>query len=327
MTSQISSRARLLRLLPAVQRAAWRLSAAQAAASRPNMCSATACPTTAIWLSRWRRHFPDPPSFDNSFTNGPVAVQLLAESLGLSANASLWLTGPAVPAGTNYAVGGATAALRLRSARAVNINLPTQVGAYSLYASDHADPNALYVVMIGGNDVRNAASGAGASAVTAGVQAELAAISTLSKEDVKHFLVVNVPNVGLIPQFTEADPPNPTRPRTPRCSAKCTTRSFLMGLAGLGLGATLTEFDLYDFNTNILANAAALGFTNTTDPCYSGTAGERGSQTLDAAPPTSTPSYIGTTFIQPPGSMLCGPRASGARFPSPRPGRCWSSVS
>jgi outer membrane lipase/esterase len=27
--------------------------------------------------------FPNPPSFDNSFTNGPVAVQLLAESLGL----------------------------------------------------------------------------------------------------------------------------------------------------------------------------------------------------------------------------------------------------
>jgi phospholipase/lecithinase/hemolysin len=52
--------------------------------------------------------FPDPPSFDNGFTNGPVAVQLLAQSLGLSANASLWLTGP--PAGTNYAVGGATAA-------------------------------------------------------------------------------------------------------------------------------------------------------------------------------------------------------------------------
>ena len=38
--------------------------------------------------------FPHPPSFDNSFTNGPVAVQLLAQSLGLSANASLWLTSP-----------------------------------------------------------------------------------------------------------------------------------------------------------------------------------------------------------------------------------------
>ena len=54
--------------------------------------------------------FPNPPSYSNSFTNGPVAVQLLAESLGLTANASLWLTAPSVPAGTNYAVGGATSA-------------------------------------------------------------------------------------------------------------------------------------------------------------------------------------------------------------------------
>jgi phospholipase/lecithinase/hemolysin len=58
-----------------------------------------------------------------------------------------------VPAGTNYAVGGATSA----TPAAAGINLLNQVGAYSAYAAGHADPNALYVVMIGGNDVRNAA--------------------------------------------------------------------------------------------------------------------------------------------------------------------------
>ena len=29
-------------------------------------------------------NFPDPPSFDDSFTNGPVAVASLAQHLGLS---------------------------------------------------------------------------------------------------------------------------------------------------------------------------------------------------------------------------------------------------
>ena len=53
--------------------------------------------------------FPNPPSYHDSFTNGPVAVSLLAQSLGLSLNPSLWLTS-LVPAGTNYAVGGAIAA-------------------------------------------------------------------------------------------------------------------------------------------------------------------------------------------------------------------------
>jgi phospholipase/lecithinase/hemolysin len=213
--------------------------------------------------------FTDPPSFDGSFTNGPVAVQLLAESLGLSANAALWLTAPAVPAGTNYAVAGATSA----TPSATGINLLDQVGAYNAYSGDHADPNGLYVVMIGGNDVRDAAlDGTGEAAVAAGVADELTAISTLSGEGAKHFLVVNVPNVGIIPEFAQDNP---------SLAAEATTFSqdydsaLAAGLAGIDLGsdATLTDFDLYDYNANILANAASLGFTDTTDRCYTDTPG------------------------------------------------------
>jgi phospholipase/lecithinase/hemolysin len=104
-------------------------------------------------------NFPDPPSFHDSFTNGNVAVQDLAQSLGLNANPSLWLTGfkdpaglfggPAFVPGTNYAVAGATSADA--NAGTPGINLPEQVAAYNAFVSDHADPNALYVVMIGGN--------------------------------------------------------------------------------------------------------------------------------------------------------------------------------
>jgi outer membrane lipase/esterase len=215
--------------------------------------------------------FPNPPSFDSSFTNGPVAVQLLAQSLGLSANPSLWLTGPAVPAGTNYAVAGATAALGTDLVPGVNINLPTQVKAYSLYTSGHADSNALYVVMIGGNDVRNAAlDGTGEPAVTTGVATELAAISTLSGEGAKHFLVVNVPNVGIIPEFAQD---NPTLATGATALSQLYDSELASGLRGLdlGAGATLTDFNLYDFNANIIANAASFGFTNTTDRCYTNT--------------------------------------------------------
>jgi phospholipase/lecithinase/hemolysin len=217
--------------------------------------------------------FTDPPSFHDSFTNGPVAVQLLAQSLGLSANPSDWLTSPSVPAGTNYAVGGATSALAAVGGPTL-INLPEQVAAYSAFVSGQADPNALYVVMIGGNDVRNAALQAtGAPAIEDGVNAELTAISTLAGEGAKHFLVVNVPNVGLIPEFTEDGPAD--------VAADATTFSQLYnnelseGLRTLeptlATGSTLTDFDLYDFNASILADAAAHGFTNTTDPCFTNT--------------------------------------------------------
>ena len=81
-------------------------------------------------------------------------------------------------------------------------------------------------------------------------------------------MVVTVPNVGLIPEFTEADPANPTQVADATTFSQMYDTDLATGLAGLdlGTGSTLTDFDLYDFNANILANAAALGFTNTTDP-------------------------------------------------------------
>ena len=93
----------------------------------------------------------------------------------------------------------------------MDINLPEQVAAYSAYASANpgsVDPSdSLYVIMIGGNDVRNAAlQGTGAAAIQAGVDAELAAITTLVKEDARNFLIVDVPNVGLIPEFAQDNP-------------------------------------------------------------------------------------------------------------------------
>jgi phospholipase/lecithinase/hemolysin len=39
----------------------------------------------------------------------------------------------------------------------------------------------------------------------------------------------------------------------------------------LASGTSLQEFDLYGFNTDLLANAPSLGFTNTTDPCFTDT--------------------------------------------------------
>jgi len=217
--------------------------------------------------------FPDPPSFDNSFTNGPVAVQLLAESLGLSANASLWLTSP-TPQGTNYAVAGATSAFAAVGGP-TGINLPQQVAAYSAFVSDHADPNALYVVMIGGNDVRNAAlQGTGVPAVTNGVGTELTEISTLADEGAKHFLVVNVPNVGIIPEFAQD---NPTLAAAATTFSQLYDTDLAGGLAALepelAAGTTLQDFDLYGYNAGLLAKAGELGFTDTTDRCYTNTPG------------------------------------------------------
>ncbi len=225
-------------------------------------------------------NFPNPPSSHDSFTNGPVAVQLLANSYGLNADPSLWLTGfkdthslfggaSFVP-GTNYAVAGATSAAQAVGGPA-GINLPQQVGAFSTLVGNKADAGALYVVMIGGNDVRNAAlQGTGTAAVTTGVSTELAAISRLSSEGARNFLIVNVPDVGVIPEFAQDDP---SQAAAATLYSRQYDQQLAAGLGSLSLsaGSSLAEFDLFAFNNGVLANAAAYGFTDTTDRCYTAT--------------------------------------------------------
>ena len=229
-------------------------------------------------------NYPDPPSNHDSFTNGPVAVQLLAKSMGLNADPSVFVSGfkdvnglfggPSYVPGTNYAVAGATAALTPPVAGGVpGANLPNQIAAYSAFVKGSADPAALYVVFIGGNDVRNAAlNSTGVPAVTLGVMAEINAIQALITEGARKFLVVNVPDVGNIPEFQVGHP---------TLAANATTYSqnydtqLAAGIAGLTnpTGTTITSFDLYAYSQQIQADAKAglLTIKNTTDYCYTAT--------------------------------------------------------
>ncbi len=109
--------------------------------------------------------------------------------------------------GTNYAVAGATSASAAVGGP-TGINLPQQVGAFGAYTSGKADPNALYFVLIGGNDVRNAALyGDGPRpASRAACRPNSTSIQMLIAEGARNILVVNVPNVGIIPEFAQDTP-------------------------------------------------------------------------------------------------------------------------
>lgn len=225
-------------------------------------------------------NFPYPPSYHDSFTNGAVAMQALASKFGLNANPSLWLTGftdihdlfgPGFVSGTNYAVGAATAAASIPMGGLAGINLPQQISAYMGRSGGSADPNALYTILIGGNDIRNAALyGTGVPAVQNGVTAEIAAVNDLLGAGARHLLVVNVPDVGIIPEFAQDTPAD-------AAAATLYTQDYnnllATDLAGVAIpgGATLTQFDLYSFAHEIIADAGELGFINTTDRCFTNT--------------------------------------------------------
>lgn len=221
----------------------------------------------------YHQNLPNPPSYHDSFTNGDVAVQTMASRIGLSVDPSLWVTGFQDPfqlfgvgytPGTNYAVAGATAA-----AQAVggppSINLPQQIGALEALTRGNLDPNALYTVLIGGNDVRNAAErGTGSAAITAGVQAELQGIQTLLSSGAKNLLVVNVPNIGDIPEFTGLGLSAIGTQYTQDYDAQLSA-----GIAGLFTpsDASIRQFDLYSYATSLSSQLASQGF-DITDPCY-----------------------------------------------------------
>jgi outer membrane lipase/esterase len=258
-------------------------------------------------------NFPNPPSYHDSQTNGPVAVQGLAQSLGLNANPSLWVTnftdpaglfgGPSFVPGTNYAVAGATASPTATNGTPA-ISLPNQVGAFSLHEGGAAGPNALYVIMIGGNDVRDAAlydtGMAATDAVTAGVGTELTEIKTLAGEGAKDFLVVNVPNVGLIPEFAQENPGDAANATAYSISYDSQLSAGLNGL-GLPKGDQLVDFNLYALNTYILDNAASYGFTNTKDPCFANTPFSAASATgcVPDGPNANISSYVYWDHIHP----------------------------
>ena len=162
---------------------------------------------------------PWPPFYENRLSNGPVAVDVLAGLLGLDARA--WLDFDSsigeLP-GTNYAIAGA----RARDKHEDPIDLADQVLHFLYPIPPYQIPRiapdvALYMVMIGGNDVRDAADILFSSHLPGGPSEEIAEIivQTMIKDAVqkiasnlkmlrsagaKTFYVVNAPNIGLIPE-------------------------------------------------------------------------------------------------------------------------------
>ena len=130
------------------------------------------------------------------FSNGQTWIEQLAKRIGAQARPAFQFSG-----GTNYAVGGARAAL------AGSTDLTAQVSLALDMSAGASNPKALYVVAIGGNDVRDAIeafatdqSGATSSyllnnALTSVYQN----ISRLAQSGAHHFLVSTSPDLGLIP--------------------------------------------------------------------------------------------------------------------------------
>jgi outer membrane lipase/esterase len=226
-----------------------------------------------------------PPYFSGRFSNAPVWVETLAGMLNLE------LT-PFLNGGTNFAHGGAEIGLETEEflERDIGVLIPSirsQVQtllAADFFGAEEVDPAALYVLWGGPNDLRDAlqSSNDPFAEARAAVDDLAATIEDLADAGAVYFLVPNLPNLGRTPASVALGPAEVTR-------ATDVSEIFNDALAAM-LDAMETEHRLVIFRLNTfalleeaIANPAAFGFTNVTDPCLAGDPFTGGSVCADPA--------------------------------------------
>jgi outer membrane lipase/esterase len=191
----------------------------------------------------------------NSFTTNPdpVAAEIIAAAFGLPG-------GPSLLGGPNFAWGGAC--VRAAPAPCLNPvpNIPTQVTQYLSLTGGRADPNALYSIWGGANDIF-AALGNPATAqanTVAAATSYVQQIGRLQAAGARYVVVYNLPNLGATPQFGAS-------PSTAASVSQITVvynSALSSGLATLGDG--LISINTFGLITEITANPGLYGFTNIT---------------------------------------------------------------
>jgi len=220
-----------------------------------------------------------PPYADRSFSNGPVWAKDLAQDIGLPA------VQPSLAGGTDFAYGGAeTGQTPVHTLNPTD--LPSQYSQFLGQVSS-PQPGALYAMWIGANDVLDIANNTSLTPeqqqadVSAAVNNEVSVISGLASHGAQNFLVLNVPDLGKTPNETARGP------------AVAQTASSLAAQYDNALAASLQQLeasgalkvdlvDTFSVLNQVAANPGAFGFTNVTDPVWTGNLTDANSGTLQA---------------------------------------------
>jgi phospholipase/lecithinase/hemolysin len=200
------------------------------------------------------------------FSNGATWIEQYARSLGLAGSVRPAFASNSRVA-TNFAVGAARA-----WDDGINVNLTQQVDAFLERAGGSAAPDALYVLEIGGNDVRDAfalyaAGGDGGSILQQALASIASNIQRLYAAGARDFLVWTVPNVGLTPAIASLGP------RASGLATQLAQRfnaGLLQTLAGLTSalnGSSFTVFDSFSIMNEIISAPTTFGLSDVATAC------------------------------------------------------------
>ena len=198
---------------------------------------------------------PSPPYYHGRFSNGPIWVEHVASSMGLPMT-------PSQLGGNDYAVGGAEVTAPVAAGGGTIPSVPEQVLLYLSQHGGKADPNALYILEGGGNDIINATGG---SPQQLGFQIALGLSESellLRRAGARHFLIPNLLDVSLLP----AGRANAAFAQ----QASIATNKFLnelLALEQLLQGIKIRRTDVFSLLQSISSDATHYGFTDIVDPC------------------------------------------------------------
>ena len=239
--------------------------------------------------------FPSFPDAEGRFSDGKVWTEYLAEGLGLAnaaKPANLFFTGAPGPGGvitigallgSNFAYGGARTGISGSAGPTTGLlgqltNWNGQTFGTSLTRA--ADPNALYVVVAGANDLRDARSSfatgsaehaaARSSAASAVAWNVVNSVSLLANAGARHFLISNLPDLGKTPEATFLGRSAASTDITLKFNSALLANadafdSFFQSRTGVDLD--IRTLDFYGLNEKVAADPLAYGISNLTSPC------------------------------------------------------------
>lgn len=204
----------------------------------------------------------------HQFSNGKTWAQRFAQNMRLNKSGKAALDAPGKNG--NYAFGGS----RLRPLDTARV--PSGGDQVNLYLADHngkANDDALYVIQFGGNDARDALEvlgggdfSAAKAIIASAVEAEIDMIKQLYDSGARHFLVVNVPNIGLTPAVKLAGP-------DAVFFSSILVASFNEGLATalsylrMYPGLEIRSLDLFSILNSVVDSPADFGIGNAESAC------------------------------------------------------------
>ena len=197
--------------------------------------------------------YPPPPYFNGRFSNGPVAVEYLAQNLGVPLTD--WAYGGATTGVGDIADGGTQTTLGSLGIPGMTTTYLATVGSITPQMA----ASALFMVWGGPNDFES--DGLSKATADRGVANLLGIVQGLQALGVQHILVPGMPDLGLTPELRNLGLGGVGTALSAYFDAE-----LFAGLQGKGV----LYFDTFDLTDDIVANPAKYGFTDVVDPCFDG---------------------------------------------------------